>query len=628
MSSSACFPRRESLPYPETPWLVSQEVFGRLQSSSGSPYRTSEITPQDPEWTFIHQYFQASPPINRMIKRVVCIHNPELARLFEAGIPGIEQESKGAAFQPKWREEDNAAQREKVMARYREMTAAYSPFAIKWQNQRKDTFQNTKILPLWQGSTAQICDSICQVGFKFFGKHQLIHGEGSAGPSTDVGFFGSGIYFTNSARYAADIYSDGNMLLAWVSMREPYPVVADRPHPHKPKDMQKLEGLGAYENYNAHYIPVVSVNPGDETCAVYYPCTEGQQPAWDEIAVFEKSQALARFWIELQVALVRSPSQKAATFGELLDKILNLLDNPEVQQDVALSSLLTGKTEFLFTVADTAPLDAENLAFYGKIKRLIGDTGKVRAVVAKQLGPSSPQKAADVSPPKPTPKTAPPVAVMIPQSPIIPRPAIAFGAAEWTKYFGDVGIEPPITQEIVETLKSPCPYWGGKKVEDTHMLILIPQTINGRPFNLNLLQDLIKRPQGSGHPTKYQYYYEGAQKEIGNQPPPSSYWVLITKDVLPNSRNKTYSEQQALIKGPYTVPGALEIATGILMHHVQTGEKLYPDSLNIYTRCQERLSNGYRVVVGSFGSSGLCLYDDCGDGHRCVNGGLGGVRKF
>ena len=404
MSSPACFPRRESLPHPETPWLVSREVFGRLQSSAGSPYRTCEITPQDQEWAFIHQYFQASPPVNRMIKRVVCVHNSESARLFEAGIPGIEQESKSAAFQPKWRGEDDVAQREKVMGRYQEMTAAYSPFAIKWQNQRKDTFQNTKILPLWQGSSAQICDSICQTGFTFFGKHQIIHGEGVGGPSTDVGFFGSGIYFTNSARYAADIYSDGNMLLSWVSMREPYPVVADRPHPHKPKDMQKLEGLGAYENYNAHYIPVVSVNPSNETCAVYYPCTEGQKPAWDEIAVFQKSQALARFWVELQVALVGTPSQVAATFGELLDKILHLLDNPEVQQDEALSSLLTGKTEFLFTVADTAPLDVENLAFYGKIKRLIGDAGKVRAVVAKQLGAPSVQYPS--SPPKPPPSGA------------------------------------------------------------------------------------------------------------------------------------------------------------------------------------------------------------------------------
>ena len=96
--------------------------------------------------------------------------------------------------------------------------------------------------------------------------------------------------------------------------------------------------------------------------------------------------------------------------------------------------------------------------------------------------------------------------------------------------------------------------------------------------------------------------------------------------MLPNSRNKTFSEQEALIKGPYAVPGALEAATGILMHHAQTGERLYTDSPDTYTRCQEMLSNGYRVVVGSFGSSGLGV--GIYDGSRFDGHGLGGLRQF
>jgi len=209
---------------------------------------------------------------------------------------------------------------------------------------------------------------------------------------------------------------------------------------------------------------------------------------------------------------------------------------------------------------------------------------------------------------------------------------IWFGKAKWEKYFGDVGVEPPLPKDIIEVLKSPCPYWIGKRVEETHMLVLIPQTVNGRPLTLNTLQELIQSPQGGGQATKYQYYYDVAQKELGDQSVPKSYWALITKDVLPNSRNKTYSEQQALIKGPYAVPGALEIATGILMHHVQAGERLYSDSPQTYTRCQEKLSNGYRVVVGSFGSSGLLVYHDGsflnGGDRRHDYSGLGGVRKF
>ena len=214
-------------------------------------------------------------------------------------------------------------------------------------------------------------------------------------------------------------------------------------------------------------------------------------------------------------------------------------------------------------------------------------------------------------------------------------PKIAFGKAKWEKYFGDVGVEPPLPKDIVEVLKSPCPYWSGKRIEETHMLVLIPQTVNGRPLTLNTLQELIQSPQGGGHATKYSGYYELAQKEIGSQPVSPSYWALMTKDVLPNSRNKNYAEQQALIKGPYVVPGALETATGILMHHVQTGERLYSDSPDTYTRCQEKLSNGYRVVVGSFGPAGLGVsgYYFCddfrGDDFRGgFSRGLCGLRKF
>lgn len=212
-------------------------------------------------------------------------------------------------------------------------------------------------------------------------------------------------------------------------------------------------------------------------------------------------------------------------------------------------------------------------------------------------------------------------------------PDIAFGKAKWEKYFGDIGTEPPLPKDIDQILKSPCPYWSGKKVEETHLLVLIPSAVNGKAFTIGTLGEMIKNPK-TGHPTKYYNYDNTAVKELKDQGISSSYWALITKDVLPNSRSKTYSEQEALIKESYAVPGALEIATGILMHHAETGERIYSDSPNTYTRCQETLSDGYHVVVGSFGSSGLglgnCYFDYRYEvvGFRLGNFGLGGGRKF
>lgn len=77
-------------------------------------------------------------------------------------------------------------------------------------------------------------------------------------------------------------------------------------------------------------------------------------------------------------------------------------------------------------------------------------------------------------------------------------PAIAFGKVLWEKYIGDVGTEPPLPSNIHEILQSPCPFFPGKNVYETHLLMLIPQTVNGKSLTLNYLEGLVKRPkQGS-----------------------------------------------------------------------------------------------------------------------------------
>jgi len=213
------------------------------------------------------------------------------------------------------------------------------------------------------------------------------------------------------------------------------------------------------------------------------------------------------------------------------------------------------------------------------------------------------------------------------KTPLIP--SMAFGKAKWAKYFGDVGVEPALPKNINRILSSSCPYRNGKNVRDTPLLVLIPKTVNGKLLTLDTLPELVQKPK-QGHATKYAQYHETVKKELGNKPVPKSYWALITKNELPNSRKKTYSEQQALIKRTYVVPGALEMAIGILMHHVKSGEKLYPNSPRTYTHCKEKLGyGGLRVVVGSFGASGLSVGGNYLDHNRddlCC--GLGGLRKL
>ena len=215
-------------------------------------------------------------------------------------------------------------------------------------------------------------------------------------------------------------------------------------------------------------------------------------------------------------------------------------------------------------------------------------------------------------------------------------PFQAFGREKWMQYFGKIGEEPPLPPDIHQILQGSCPFYPGKTVQETHMLVLIPATVNGALFTLDTLEQLIQHPK-QGYATKYEYYEKEIKKALGNQSPPKSYWVLMTKDVLPNSISKSFVDQCALVENcaqrarvPYQVPTILESATSILLEHVQTGTRLYSCEPWIYTRCQEKVENGWNVAgyqraVGGFGPGGLNVV---GNNVGFVSMGVASLRKF
>ena len=199
----------------------------------------------------------------------------------------------------------------------------------------------------------------------------------------------------------------------------------------------------------------------------------------------------------------------------------------------------------------------------------------------------------------------------------------------WEQYFGSVGEEPSLPDGLEAIMDSDCPFWSGSKVRDTHLLALIPSQVAGRPLTLDYLGELITRPQ-AGHGTKYRYYWEEARKAIGDQSPDSSYWVLMTRDVLSGSRNKSYENQCALVAAhadrmdlAYEIPGALEAAVVMLLHHVRSGERLYSYAPATYTCCRESVSNR-QLVVGGFSSGGLGVFSSYVSDYF----GVAGLRKF
>ena len=183
-----------------------------------------------------------------------------------------------------------------------------------------------------------------------------------------------------------------------------------------------------------------------------------------------------------------------------------------------------------------------------------------------------------------------------------------FGAKEWDTYLGNVGIEPAL-KNIHRILKNPCRWWSGKKIEHTHSLLLIPQSVNGIPMTPNRLFDLITHPL-SGTPAKiYQTHHRFAQimAQIGDEPILRSYWILITNELIPTTKNKKYNEQKTEIEASllYAIPKVIEVSAFILTKFISERECFYPDKPHRnYSRCAEQvLVEGLtleHVLVGCF----------------------------
>ena len=211
---------------------------------------------------------------------------------------------------------------------------------------------------------------------------------------------------------------------------------------------------------------------------------------------------------------------------------------------------------------------------------------------------------------------------------------LTFGKQQWEKYYGDIGDPPPLPPNIEVLLNSSCPFWSDKKVKDTHLLVLIPETVNGKPFTLNFLKELIRNPK-VGLKTKFKNFDDNLITELGNQST-LSHWVLMTRDVIPNSRDKTYAEKKKYLATyaqsgqPYELPTVIEAVTCILMEYVQTSKQfynwLYPAT---YTVCQERDCQSY-VITGGFSAKGIDILPLCDEEMEEIEEsiGAGGVLTF
>ena len=138
--------------------------------------------------------------------------------------------------------------------------------------------------------------------------------------------------------------------------------------------------------------------------------------------------------------------------------------------------------------------------------------------------------------------------------------------------------------------------------------MLIPGSINGEPIDVENFGKLIKSKFPElGDDTGYRIIWEVAKKCRGDGKP---HWVLLTKDVLSGSRNKSYAEQKQQVidesQGNYQVPQAVDVIACIIAEYGRSKTRLFSDIPWTYTRCQEKLE-GHQVIVGGFAPAGLVV---------------------
>lgn len=207
----------------------------------------------------------------------------------------------------------------------------------------------------------------------------------------------------------------------------------------------------------------------------------------------------------------------------------------------------------------------------------------------------------------------------------------AFSSKNWAQWDADLVKDVDLVKEhlslpenIVEELRRSYDAFAGESIRKTHVLVRMPKGLT-----VNKLGELAKKyfPKNTNG---YRSILPEIVDQLGNKPTVESVWLLMTKDLLPRSRDKNYNRQKDIVirlakiaQVPYQVPSTLEAATCILAEHSRSGEYLL--SNNTYTSCQENVYD-HPIVVGNFTKFGFELSNNGSEDDEDI--GMAAVRKF
>ena len=220
------------------------------------------------------RFYRRCPVPGFEVGEVRIIFNPQSNRGFKAAIALLEARHGKALFAPQWHTQgtpEEQAQRAEIYELFLEKAASFVD---------RD-FPHVKILPVWHGTSDKILHDLFETGYANLS-------------TTDVGFFGRGIYSAWEAEYAHKVYYRGALILNWVAIYSAYPVLAS----------DNLMGGTNYANYDAHVVPVAPVtnDPNEYDYRAVHP---GQPHKYVELVTFQSMNCLPRYLVKLQPTLPR-----------------------------------------------------------------------------------------------------------------------------------------------------------------------------------------------------------------------------------------------------------------------------------------------------------------------------------
>jgi hypothetical protein len=199
------------------------------------------------------QQYALCPRAGYDVVAVTELCNPDLTSAFESRLRQLQSRAGKPAFAPRFASEAEAQQRGAVIDVLRAHAAPFHDVS----------YPDVTILAAWHGTDSSILPSIMSASFANLA-------------STDSGFFGKGIYASLDAEYADRCYASfdhakkrerdtGALVMCCVSLFSAYPVISR-------SDMNKLQGKGNYQNYDAHIVPVIPADNSNPRELNYFPC--------------------------------------------------------------------------------------------------------------------------------------------------------------------------------------------------------------------------------------------------------------------------------------------------------------------------------------------------------------------